>query len=302
MKFQERLQRIKGKLEKLKSLDQDMSIFGSGDDKFFGTPGHHYELNPVLTEQEVLEIEKKLNISIPEEYREFLLNVGDGGAGPAWGLISIKWAFPDDEFLKKYPDFCSQEFSYDESWAEGIRAHFKDDPAYMEPLPDPFGGYFKLNDYGHAMSAILIVGHGSQYGKMWFLDDDAPSFAPMHQEVQGREWYMSFLDWYENWLDESLTPGVMIDNPKNKLSEPEEVKALNYRLHQLESIPKQSFECMNLERLDLQFNKIASLSEDEIENLKKMKKLKVLVIAGNPMTKEEFARIAQLLPDVDVVF
>lgn len=205
MNTAERLVKIKEKLETLKNKDKEMKVFGAGDDQFFGTIGHHYEMHPVLSEEEVLQEEKKLGIKLPEEYREFLLKIGNGGAGPEWGLFKLENTHPDDEMLKEYPDFCSMECSYADDYANGIKAHLDKDPTYLEPV-EPFGGYLKLADYGHGMCAYMVVGGDQQIGKIWFMLEDGGTMqiAPAYQKVAGRDWQASFLDWYENWLDDSL--------------------------------------------------------------------------------------------------
>ncbi|MGL5831506.1 MAG: SMI1/KNR4 family protein [Candidatus Altimarinota bacterium] len=203
MKLSERLEKIKAKLEELKKQDKEMMVFGAGDDKFYGTIGHHYELNPVLSEETVAAVEKKLDIKLPEEYRTFIKEVGDGGAGPAWGLFTLEKSYPADEFLKEYPDFCSMTCSYGDAYAEGIRGQ-KEKGAYYMEVVEGFGGYIKLSDYGHQMTAYMVVGGDEQVGKMWFLDEDGDQvkIAPMMKA--GEDWQVSFLDWYEGWLDDSL--------------------------------------------------------------------------------------------------
>lgn len=52
----------------------------------FGRAKHKFRLNPVTTEDRVIEFETKYNFRFPEGYREFILKVGDGGAGPFYGL------------------------------------------------------------------------------------------------------------------------------------------------------------------------------------------------------------------------
>jgi len=205
MKYLKRLEEIKAKLADLKTKDQEMKVFGAGDDAFFGMIGHHYELNPVLSEQEIEAEEKKLGIKLPEEYREFLLEVGDGGAGPEWGLFKLDNTHPNDEFLAKYPDFCSMDCSYGDDYAIGIKGQVDKDPYYTEKV-EPFGGYLKLADYGHGRTAYMVVGGDQQVGKIWFLDEDGPDpyIVPAIQNIPGRDWQVTFLDWFENWLDDSL--------------------------------------------------------------------------------------------------
>ena len=73
---------INEKLEKLIKLDKDFSIFGSSS--------HEYIINPKLTEEEIQNFEEKNQITLPDEYREYLKNIGNGGAGPFYGLLELE--------------------------------------------------------------------------------------------------------------------------------------------------------------------------------------------------------------------
>ena len=66
------------KLAELRNLDRQCQAFGA--------EVHRYELRPVLSPQELEWAEEALGAALPEELRTFYLEVGDGGAGPAYGL------------------------------------------------------------------------------------------------------------------------------------------------------------------------------------------------------------------------
>lgn len=72
------------RLKRKKELDPD--CIG------FGVERHKYELCPPIAEKNLLRLEKKFKISLPEDYREFITNIGNGGAGPSYGLYSIEGA------------------------------------------------------------------------------------------------------------------------------------------------------------------------------------------------------------------
>ncbi|MCZ0980274.1 SMI1/KNR4 family protein [Streptomyces diastatochromogenes] len=57
-------------------------------EKVFGARGHGFRLGPVLSEEQLRELEGELGIGLPAQYRSFLLQVGAGGAGPYYGLMT----------------------------------------------------------------------------------------------------------------------------------------------------------------------------------------------------------------------
>lgn len=197
---------LKARVAELKIKDAKLENFGAGDNPWYNMTGHHYEFGPVMSEEEVSALEKKIGTIFPEEYREYLKLAGNGGVGPAWGLWDTSYACPNDAVLEQCPDFCSEEFPYTDSYAEGAYAVLANDFYHRGPYDDAFCGYIQLANYGHDMKAILII-CGEQRGKMWLLDEPT-SLTPFVQTRDGKTVGVGFLDWYNNWLDEHLVPGA----------------------------------------------------------------------------------------------
>ena len=76
-----RYERVRSAIEALRQRDSALEKFGA--------LGHRYYLNPPLTEPEVMRFEERHGIRLPEDYRDFVLNVGDGGAGPYYGVFRL---------------------------------------------------------------------------------------------------------------------------------------------------------------------------------------------------------------------
>ena len=76
------------KLYLLKRRDPGLQLFGAAT--------HRYSLNAYLPREELQTFEETVGITLPEEYRDFLLRFGNGGAGPGYGLLSLKESI--DEF------------------------------------------------------------------------------------------------------------------------------------------------------------------------------------------------------------
>ena len=83
--FDEQIERIKLKLDVLEWMDNDCSAL-------FGATVHHYQLNPPASEGLLREFETRNEVSLPADYRQFLLQVSNGGAGPYYGLYELAGA------------------------------------------------------------------------------------------------------------------------------------------------------------------------------------------------------------------
>jgi hypothetical protein len=67
------------KLAELAQLDRQCLAFGAS--------GHRYQFGPRVAEKSVVQRERELGVELPLELRTFYLTVGDGGAGPNYGLL-----------------------------------------------------------------------------------------------------------------------------------------------------------------------------------------------------------------------
>jgi SMI1 / KNR4 family (SUKH-1) len=75
---------VRNAVEALRQRDAAFELFGAGH--------HRYELNPGLSEAEVAAFEGRYGVQLPEAYRHFLLSIGDGGAGPSYGIFKLgRW-------------------------------------------------------------------------------------------------------------------------------------------------------------------------------------------------------------------
>lgn len=74
--------KLRKQLEKAQAMDPDR--------KRFGAKSHQYQWNPPARREEIEQFEEKIGVSLPKEYRDFLLYAGNGGAGPYYGLWSLE--------------------------------------------------------------------------------------------------------------------------------------------------------------------------------------------------------------------
>ena len=82
MIFMPQALRVKNKLLLIQATGQILIDQGE-----FGFSSHQLIIGRTLSEQEVRELESKIRCQLPLAFRLFLLIVGDGGAGPDYGIV-----------------------------------------------------------------------------------------------------------------------------------------------------------------------------------------------------------------------
>jgi len=147
---------IKALLEELERADPERRVFGA--------EAHHYRLNAPCPEATVAEFERTNGITLPADYRCFVTQVGDGGAGPYYGQYPLLHSTQESDFgspflLTERSEMTNQEVS---------------------------GGLY-LSHQGCGIGTWLIV-NGLSYGLLWEGCDDISPTG------------LSFWQWYERWL------------------------------------------------------------------------------------------------------
>lgn len=77
----EKFSQFKDVVNKLGDVDKDFKVFGSSV--------HKYKFNEVLSEEEIFQFEQRATFKLPLVLKEFYKNVGNGGAGPSYGLYGL---------------------------------------------------------------------------------------------------------------------------------------------------------------------------------------------------------------------
>jgi hypothetical protein len=156
----------------------------------FGAAAHRYSLNPPLAESEVTAFEARHGLSLPEDYRAFLLQVGDGGAGPYYGLFRLDRShLPAQDGEDLLPGFLAGAFPHERSWNELGDGSPKAEKEYFDPAH--IRGSLKLSHQGCGYMVRLVL-NGPQRGTLWedgrCSDMGITPFAP------------GFAAWYLQWL------------------------------------------------------------------------------------------------------
>jgi Leucine-rich repeat (LRR) protein len=242
----DRLRAIAGTLDRVRARDRNYEVFASRT--------HGYRLAPPADEALIAAWEQRRGVTLPEEYRAFITRLGSAGAGPCYG-IEARGEREDEEV-----DVAGLPFPVLREEALALTGQLEDDDEErrrnairarldeLEEVPGTLrivhagcGGYYRL----------IIT--GELRGTIWF---DEP-WQPMRRD--GR--LLSFLDWYEGWLDGILSPGYLVDGD-DVLDTDGSVEAINFAGRKLEALPPRLFARRELRRLDLRGNQLAALPEE----------------------------------------
>ena len=64
----------------------------------FGADFHGFRMSPTLSNDEVIAFEGKHSIQLPKDFREFITLIGNGGAGPFYGVFPLGVVDDNDDF------------------------------------------------------------------------------------------------------------------------------------------------------------------------------------------------------------
>jgi hypothetical protein len=204
---------IRSTLQQLRGTPSAASVFGAS--------AHEFVLAPPLSATDVEAFERRHAIALPDDYRWFITEIGDGGAGPFYGTFPVghmdgvtrtnePWS-EDNGFV----GILSRPFPLSESWNDvtGMPEDelAEQDEASYERLMDAFDarywrtamidGAIPICHLGCALRIWLVVS-GPERGFLW-RDNRAEygGLLPLQRSTGSR---LTFLTWYESWLTRSI--------------------------------------------------------------------------------------------------
>lgn len=153
----------------------------------FGARRHR--LGPALTEAEVTRFEAEHGVALPHSYRAFLREVGDGGAGPHYGLFPLSGdgmnSLERDE--RSWPGYLSTPFPHTGRWNP---VDAMSEAEYFDARWTT--GSLVIAEFGCGAFHRLVV-TGPARGQVWFDDRGADN---------GLTPGADFRTWYQTWLDQ----------------------------------------------------------------------------------------------------
>lgn len=192
--------------------------------KVFGAIAHRYQLNRPVPLQGIEDYERQNSVGFPDDYKEFVTQVGNGGAGPFYGLFPFGQQDDGDGFCKweegSLVGRLSEPFTHTRAWNlppefwEGQPnpppgTPIEEEDRLMEEWdrqeekhywgPTIMNGAIPICHLGCALRHWLVV-TGSQKGFVWAdYRADCRGIFPV-TNAQGQP--QTFSDWYGAWLDE----------------------------------------------------------------------------------------------------
>lgn len=177
------LDRIRQKMDTLRTADSTRAIFGAGVQ---GRYGHGYHLNPPLCETHLLRFEEQLSFLLPADYRAFLLKVGNGPMGPYYGLTPLDLGQNFESLRRPFP-FTREQTERTNTDPDQGRLTFGEDGQRE-------GGYLHLSEIGCGIYDMLVI-KGESRGCVWTSND----VCELILTADGGQTRRAFLDWYEEW-------------------------------------------------------------------------------------------------------
>lgn len=184
----DRIERLAAKIQDLTIADTEMVIFGAST---LGN-GHHYHMNPVLPPDELAAFERDYDVQLPQDYADYLTQIGNGGVGPCYGLLSLAESIADDPGHK-----CRAFLSSPFPLTEFFNPYDQNDDATDDELFDDqyICGSVALAHQGCGYFDRLVI-TGPQAGQVWTdgrVSDQG--IAPLGCD---------FYTWYDRWVSGSL--------------------------------------------------------------------------------------------------
>lgn len=179
--------------------------------EMFGVSRHKYELNPPIDPAFVREVEELYHFRLPEDYVQFITEVGDGGAGPDYGIGPFRFFLQKAEspgaekFREAYRCSLAKPFLLRPMESDELEYFAFSEDAYKKSPEKYFvetgesdenslcdtDGYYVLGTHGCQWNFGLVIS-GTRRGQVFDTDNEGG-----YRFVAD-----SFHEFYQNWLDE----------------------------------------------------------------------------------------------------
>lgn len=184
--------------------------------QIWGAAVHRFHPHPPIAEAELAALEAEHEIRLPADYRAYLTQVGDGGAGPWQGLLPVREAIRQS--LQNSPGGLTKTFRH------GRVYHFPGDACRWFQFRDPQKHAYVPFPPDEAMSPAFVAGSlviahgkpkgglaqcyrlvltGAERGRVWW--DDRARIGALGPCAKGSPHIpgAGFREWMLLWLEDS---------------------------------------------------------------------------------------------------
>lgn len=169
--------------------------------------------NPIMDKEAIQQFEYVNNIVLPEDYKEFIQIIGNGGAGPGLGILPLNdnESILDPRILSeegKDKILLSENFPYCNAWNdESFHDALETNADNLDVLR---GNYFSTEHISGSIcfcnlgcgELFLLVVTGAEAGNVWY--DGRGNYGGIFPYSYKEKERVSFLEWYDIWLTEIL--------------------------------------------------------------------------------------------------
>jgi hypothetical protein len=187
--------RIRASLRRLHSARPDV----------FGANEHRFLLNPPIPEAQAAAFESEHSVQLPAEYRHFLTAIGNGGAGPFYGVFPFgmmdagfgqaSWIDHQGIVGKLSDPFAPPQKLNGKS--RGPAKPRSDGIAAVLLDSSPLDGAIPICHIGCALRIWLVIA-GEKEGHLWYDGRAEQSGLSPLRNSDGSP--TTFAMWYEDWL------------------------------------------------------------------------------------------------------
>lgn len=267
--------------------------------------GAPQDLRP-LNVPEIEKWEAHYAIHLPDDYRRFLQEIGEGAPGPGGTLLSLVKGAEYQGWRGHMDDFLQRPFPFSAVQTEKILRD-KRNGLYAFAV-EKLWGFLTIAEYGSGWSYILPL-NGEEAGRMWLSDGTSESTPVILTNAATDA--TPFLDWYHDWLlhevekrealqqkDAAATRTHLLfaNQVMNELSDAllaqKELETLSITNTHLDTLPETIGTLSHLHTLTIFYNQIATLPD----SFGSLRSLETLTLQSNQLTAlpDSFGALSRL--------
>jgi len=183
--------------------------------RIFGSDLHKFALKKPLALSEIARFERQYNVQLPADYKDFLANIGNGGAGPYYGIFELGKMDGIGTALQSWSEnngiigTLAEAFPLTVAWNDVAAMPAEAEPG-SEELETFERWYWDSSRVNGAMpichlgcaQRIWLVLTGAEAGHLW--RDDRTDYGGLYPVTLADGARATFSSWYRHWLENPL--------------------------------------------------------------------------------------------------